>query len=134
MNRELKPSTPNPTTPMPITEPPAKAISNALPKLVRAAWVVRTLALVATRIPIKPARPEQNAPTIKESPISGELSLRSWLPLMPSSTATTNTKIASTRYSAFKNAIAPSAIAFEMRIIRSVPGSCLITQLVFQKV
>ena len=57
-----------PTTPIPITDPPANATSSALPRLVRAAFVVLTFALVATRIPIKPASAEQNAPKTKDTP------------------------------------------------------------------
>ena len=66
MNKPLKPSTPKPTTPSPITEPPAKATSRAVPKLVRAACVVLTFALVATFIPMNPAKAEQIAPMIND--------------------------------------------------------------------
>ena len=50
-NKPPNPRIPRPTTPIPITDPPVNAISNALAKLVLAALVVRTFALVATRIP-----------------------------------------------------------------------------------
>ena len=40
--RTPDPVTPSPTTPSPITEPPVKAIPGLLPRLVRAALVVRT--------------------------------------------------------------------------------------------
>src|SRR6056297_2623462 len=66
MNNTLRPRTPRPTTPRPITEPPANATSRPLPRLVLAALVVLTFALVATFIPIKPASPEQIAPTTNE--------------------------------------------------------------------
>ena len=46
------PKTANPATPRPITAPPVKETFNAFDKLVFAAWVVRTLALVAAFIPI----------------------------------------------------------------------------------
>ncbi len=72
MNNMLKPRTPRPTTPMPMTEPPAKATSSALPRLVRAALVVRTLAFVATRIPMKPASAELMAPIRKDTPTNQE--------------------------------------------------------------
>ena len=127
-----KPSTPSPTTPKPITEPPAKATSKALPKLVRAAFVVRTFALVATRIPMKPAKPEQSAPTINDNAIIGEES--GVLPLIPSKTAAISTKIARILYSALRNAIAPSAILFAITAIASVPTSCLETHADFQTV
>ena len=67
VNSPLNPRTPSPTTPSPITEPPAKATSSALPSDFLAALVVLTLALVATRIPIKPAKAEQTAPTINDN-------------------------------------------------------------------
>ena len=126
ISKRLKPSTPNPTTPSPITDPPAKATSKPLPRLVRAAFVVLTLALVATRIPINPARPEQTAPTTKEM-ATIQLDV-SGLALTPKRIATATTKIASTRYSAFKKAIAPAAMLSLIRPIRSVPTSCLETQ------
>ncbi len=126
INRTLSPRTPSPTTPSPITEPPAKATSRPLPKLLRAALVVRTLALVATRIPINPARPEQMAPTINEmATIQLDVSR---FALIPRRMATAITKIASTRYSAFKKAMAPAAILSLILPIRSVPKSCLETQ------
>ncbi len=62
-----RPKSPSPTTPMPMTDPPAKAILSPSPRLVRAPWVVRMLALVATRIPMYPAKAEQKAPTTKET-------------------------------------------------------------------
>ena len=42
---------PSAATLIPITDPPEKEICKALERLVLAALVVRTLALVATRIP-----------------------------------------------------------------------------------
>ena len=50
-----------------------------------------------------------------------------------SNTATTKTKTAKTRYSAFKNAIAPSAILCPIFFILSEPSSCLLIQLVLIK-
>ncbi len=41
-------------------------------KLVIAAFVVRTFALVATLIPIKPESPEQIAPITNDKPTKGE--------------------------------------------------------------
>ena len=52
MNIKLNPSTANPATPKPITIPPEKETFNAFANEVRAACVVRTFALVATRIPL----------------------------------------------------------------------------------
>ena len=57
------------------------------------------------------------------------------LPLFakPSITATIITKIVNTRYSAFKNDMAPSAILAPIFSIFAVPWSCLEIQVVFQK-
>ena len=49
--RAVRPSRPRPTTHMPMTEPPAKATASASGKPLRAAFVVRMLAAVATRMP-----------------------------------------------------------------------------------
>ena len=72
INKPPKPNTAKPATPKPITEPPVKDTFNALAKLVRAAWVVRTFAKVATFIPTYPANAENTAPIIKATAIIGE--------------------------------------------------------------
>ncbi len=126
MNSVPSPSTPSPTTERPITSPPEKATLRAAPKLVRAALVVRTLALVATLMPMKPASAEHNAPTMNGTTISHEAF--SWIPLTtPSRTATAMTKTASTRYSRARNARAPSAMLAAISCISGVPSSCLLT-------
>jgi len=132
MNNKLRPNTPNPTTPIPITAPPANATSRAFPRLVLAALVVLTFALVATLIPINPASAEQMAPKINEKAIIGEEP--SVLFVIPNKIATTTTKMLNILYSAFKKAMAPSAISSAIRPIRSVPTSCFETQADFQKV
>ena len=132
-NSVPSPNRPSPTTPSPITEPPAKAMASPPPRLVRAAWVVRTLALVATRMPMNPARAEQKAPQTNETATSGWL-LGEMRPPAPSSSATQATKTASTLYSARRKAIAPSEIARAMRCIFSFPGSWRATHAERQKV
>ena len=62
MNRPPRPNTAKPATPIPITLPPVKETDRALLKLVRAACAVRTFALVAIFIPIKPANALKKAP------------------------------------------------------------------------
>ncbi|OQA06399.1 MAG: hypothetical protein BWY67_01966 [Bacteroidetes bacterium ADurb.Bin397] len=132
MNNKLKPNTPKPTTPIPIMEPPAKAISSAFPIPVRAALVVLTFALVAIRIPMYPAKAEQNAPQIKETATIGdEVSV---FAVTPNKMATHTTKIASTRYSALRKPIAPSAMCPAIFFILSVPASCLLIQADFHTV
>jgi hypothetical protein len=76
---------------MPITEPPVNATFKALFKLVLAALVVLTFALVATFIPIFPANAEQSAPTIKEIAIRGDES-GTFAPWTANKTAATITK------------------------------------------
>ena len=90
-----------------MTAPPEKATDKALLRLVRAAWVVRTLALVATRMPKIPESPEQKAPQTKEMPMSQWLLSREAL-LKARRTATATTKMARTLYSLARKAMAPS--------------------------
>ena len=52
INKPPKPNTASPDTPSPITAPPVNETFKALLKLVFAASAVRTLALVATFMPI----------------------------------------------------------------------------------
>ena len=131
IKRMLRPKTAKPTTFIPIIEPPANAILRAGAKPVRAAWVVRTLAFVAAIIPKYPAKAEAIAPVTNETAINQE---ESSLPEFenPSNIATAITKIASTLYSVFKKAIAPSWICFEIVIIFSVPELCLEIQRLFK--
>ena len=70
MKNKLKPNTAKPATPNPITVPPPNDTFKAFGKLVRAASVVRTLELVAIRIPMFPAKAEKNAPQTKAITIS----------------------------------------------------------------
>ncbi len=124
--RPARPSTPRPTTVRPMTAPPENAIPRAALRLVRAAAAVRTFALVATRMPMKPARPEHTAPTTNATAIS------QWLSAMPalltaSKMATATTTMASTLYSRERNAIAPSRIASAISCILSSPASAFDT-------
>ena len=109
-----------------MTSPPENATFKASPSDVRAALVVRTLALVATRIPKKPARAEHSAPTTNETAMSGDESARVRF-ASSSSAATTTTNTASTRYSRRRNAAAPSWMSLAISAIRSVPTGCLLT-------
>ena len=89
-----------------VGDPPANATSSAGESPRRAAAVVRTFAFVATRIPAQPDEAEATAPITNDSAMIGLCPA----PLfeIARSVATTATKIASTRYSAFRNASAPS--------------------------
>ena len=129
-----RPKTPRPTTPIPITVPPANAIFKPSPRLVLAPCVVRTLALVATRMPINPARAEQTAPRMKDIAVKGELFSGFASPPKSRSSAIESTKIERMRYSALRKAIAPIEIFSAICSIRSLPGCCRPTQADFQKV
>ena len=87
-----------------------------------AAFVVRTAAPVAVRMPIHPAVAENTAPTRKLTPVNRPFRGRN-------KTRMTNmmlTNPASTLYSVRRNAIAPARISAAMRCIVSVPGSFLL--------
>ena len=92
--------------------------------------VVLTFALVATLIPIKPAKAEQIAPTIKDT-ATIPFEPTSFVPLKYNKIATAKTKIAKILYSAFKNDIAPSAMFLAILAIFSFPTSCFDTQAFF---
>jgi len=105
-----RPNKPSPTTDIPITAPPEKATPSALLALSWAAFAVRTLALVATFIPIQPANTEQMAPKINATAVVGcMLSLPGvTIPATTITAARAATNTASVTYSLFRNAIAPS--------------------------
>ena len=106
---------------MPMTEPPENATLSALfMPPVRAALAVRTFALVATRIPKKPASIEKHAPMTKQTAVPMFMN-------MAISTNKTTINIASILYSARRKALAPSAIAAAISCIRLFPGSHLLT-------
>ncbi len=126
MNKDPSPITPSPTTPIPITDPPENAISRAFPNDSCAALVVLTFAFVATFIPMNPAKPEQNAPTIKDTATSQLLP--SFIPLYARRAAVHTTKTERILYSAFRNAIAPSEICFAIFSIFGLPTGFLETQ------
>ena len=63
------PSVPSATTVNPMTAPLEKATRRAAAKAVVAAWVVRTAAPVAVRIPTQPAVAERPAPARKLTPM-----------------------------------------------------------------
>ena len=98
------PRRPSPTTDIPITAPPEKAIERALfIPLSLAALAVLTFALVATCIPKKPASTEKSAPATKQIPVIHPLG--SAIPMI---TKRTTAKITKILYSEVRNAIAPS--------------------------
>ena len=108
-----------------MTEPPENATARArfIPPS-EAAWAVRTLARVATFMPKKPARMEKPAPSRKHSAVSHALSPMN-RPISRNSAAMNTTRM---RYSAFKKASAPSAMAAAISRMRSFPASALATK------
>ena len=108
MKNPVNPNTAKPATPRPITVPPPKETFNAWGNEVRAAWVVRTFVLVAIFIPMFPANAEKIAPKMNAT-IINKCVLTPGINVIPASTTLDNiTNTASKRYSAFKNASAPS--------------------------
>ncbi len=101
MKRTLIPINPSPTTDMPMTAPPEKATARALFCPCWAAAAVRTLAFVATVMPMYPASIELAAPYRKATAVDR---------LICQAIAINNTKtnIAKLLYSRRKKAIAPS--------------------------
>ena len=91
--------------------------------------MVLTFAFVATRIPIKPAKAEQIAPTIKDN-ATNPLDPSSELPLKNNRIATAITNTNKILYSAFRKDIAPSAMCLAMAFILSSPWSCFVTHAV----
>ena len=81
---------------------------------------------------MNPAKAEQIAPIIKDT-ATIPFEPTSFAPLKNNNIATAITKIANTLYSAFKNAMAPSAIFFAIRDIFSSPTSCFETHPLFIK-
>ena len=113
----LQPSRPRPTTHMPITEPPEKAMDRALiMPLSMAALAVRTLALVATFMPKKPASMEKPAPMTKQMPVpilmNREISAKRMA-----------MKMTSILYSERRKALAPSAMEPAISCIRALPAA-----------
>ncbi|CAI8309756.1 MAG: Uncharacterised protein [Flavobacteriia bacterium] len=127
MNSKLRPRTASPATPKPITEPPVKETDKAFARLVRAACVVRTLALVAMFIPIQPAKAEKKAPIKKLMAMTQSL-FSTKVPDHPRRAAAMTEKMPSTRHSARRKANAPSAIYPANSFMFSSPESCLDTQ------
>src|SRR4030042_4604363 len=111
---------PNPTTIMPVTEPPLNATFSAAASPLYAACVVRTLDRTVTIIPIYPANAEPTAPITK--PIAVHL------PRKNNSTVITAPTIATDVYSRLRKAVAPSRTASEIACMHSLPLSCLRTQ------
>ena len=108
MKNPVNPNTAKPATPRPITVPPPKETFNAWGNEVRAAWVVRTFVLVAIFIPMFPANAEKIAPKMNAT-IINKCVFTPGIKVIPASTTLDNiTNTASKRYSAFKNASAPS--------------------------
>ena len=114
MNNVPMPRMAKPATPKPITVPPVKETAKAFFKEVRAACVVRTLALVAMLMPIQPANAENTAPMMNAMAINqsecSALPSNSISADQPNKIAATTTNTDKTRHSARKKACAPRAM------------------------
>jgi hypothetical protein len=109
-----------------MTDHPANDTLSAFLRLVLAACVVLTLALVAIFIPMKPAKADKiahamNANTIVRLDFTG-------LVVNASITHTMMIKNTNTLYSAFRNDIAQSAMLPAIFCIFALPASCLFTR------
>ena len=107
--------------------PPPNDTFSAFGKLVFAASAVRALASVAIRIPMFPAKAEKIAPMTNAGTIN-QLVVSTIVDMPYSAPEAIITKINNKRYSAFKNARAPSLILLEIDFILSVPAGCFLTQ------
>ena len=89
--------------------PPLKLTLRPWARLVRAACVVRTLALVAMFMPIQPANALKNAPIRKATAMNQSL-CSTKVPLHASRAAAITANTPSTLHSAFRKALAPRAM------------------------
>ena len=117
----------NPATPSPITVPPRKATFIALGKLVFAASAVLTFAFVAMRIPMLPATAEKTAPITKAATMNIPAGISSSADKAARAPPAITTNTASIRYSALRNAKAPSAMYPDNFFILSLPDDCFFT-------
>src|SRR5574340_855250 len=113
----LTPSSPRPTTSMPVIAPPLKAMFSAGPIPFVAACAVRTLARTETFMPMKPHAPDSTAPRTNPGAVtlSRNTAIRS---------ASTTPTIAIVRYCRARYAAAPCCTAPEISCIRALPASC----------
>ena len=100
--------------------PPPKLTFRAWAREVRAAWVVRTFAWVAMRMPMLPARALKTAPMTKATTMNGSV-VGTMEATRPSRAPAMTTKMARMRYSAFRKAMAPSWMWVAMVAIRASP-------------
>src|SRR5262249_58641621 len=102
----------------PTTDPPKTATDRAGSRQPwRAAFAVRTLALVAACNPKRPASMEHSPPDTKASAVYG-------LTAMASAIATITTNQARIEYSLRRNAMAPVWISAEISSMATVPPGC----------
>ncbi|MCG3188499.1 MAG: hypothetical protein LKCHEGNO_00531 [Burkholderiaceae bacterium] len=112
------PSSPRPTTSMPVMAPPLNAMSSAGPMPCVAACAVRTLARTDTFMPMKPQAPDSTAPSTKPAAVlpPRKIAIR---------IASTTPTMAIVRYWRARYAAAPCCTAPEISCMRALPGSLL---------
>ena len=117
----ITPSNPNPTTAIPITAPPLNATPKALCiPCCSAAVAVLEFESVALFIPIIPAEALNIAPKMNANPVSNPNA-------NPIAGNAIITNIRITKYSFFKNAVAPSLINPDISATLSFPTGAFIT-------
>ncbi len=131
MYKVPRPKTAKPATPRPITVPPVKDTFKACAKEVRAACVVRTLALVAMFMPIQPAKALKKAPMTKATAINQSVCAATWgnSADQPNKAAAKTTNTPNTFHSARKKAKAPLEMWPANSTMLASPASCLLTQM-----
>src|SRR2546423_8421445 len=88
---------------------------SALVRETLAAWVVRTFAMTAMRMPMNPAESEQKAPTTNPIAVEWSLKMKSRMKMMTAITLMVTTW-------RFRHAFAPSSTAPEISRILSLPA------------
>ena len=126
----VRSSRPRPTTVKPMTVPASKATRRPELRLLEAALAVRQLAMVAVRMPTKPARPEKNAPVRKANGVNQESMPANAMQIIAAKT--TARKIATPAYWRLRYALAPSLTHLEILAISGVPSGALCTLLNFK--
>ena len=122
---------PRPTTVKPMTVPASKATRRPLFRLCDAALAVRQLAIVAVRIPMKPARPEKKPPVRNANGVNHESMPAQAMQTMAAKITAKKTR--TPRYWRLRYALAPLLMSLEIFAISGVPLGAAWTFLNFMK-
>ena len=127
----VRSSRPRPTTVKPMTVPASKAMRRPELRLRDAACAVRQFAMVAVRMPTKPASPEKKPPVRNANGVNQEsMPAKAMQTIAAKITAK---KMSTPAYWRLRYAFAPSLTDFEIFAISGVPSGALRTLLNFAK-